>query len=67
MNFTYTEGGELISDIQDVPDCVANSTDDSINHMYHTVCGHLVAEDDPSTVHCHNLQREEMLCYYKLI
>lgn len=62
MNYTYTEGRELIGNIQDIPDCVANSTDDSINHVYHTVCGQLVTKDDPSTVHRHDLQREEMLC-----
>lgn len=59
--FTYSEGGELICDIQDFLDVVAHAADDPINDMHHTICGHLITIDDPGTVHCHNLHREEML------
>lgn len=42
--FTYTEGGEVVVDIQDVTDGVAHSTDDPINNMDHSICGYLVSE-----------------------
>lgn len=61
MHFTYIEGGELICDIQVLLDGVAHSGDDPINDVHHTVCGHLVTIDDPGTVHCHDLQSEEIL------
>lgn len=59
--FAYTEGGEIIVDIQDFLDGVAHGADDPINDMHHAVCGHLVTMDDPGTVHCHDLHREEGL------
>lgn len=61
MHFTYIESGEIIIDIQDLHDGVAHSADDPINDVHHTVCGHLVTVDDPGTVHCHNLNREEIV------
>lgn len=61
MHYTYTEWGEVLIDIQDFFDGAANSTDDPINDMHHTVCGHLVTMDDPGTVHSHDLHRKENL------
>ncbi|KAG7224547.1 hypothetical protein INR49_011299, partial [Caranx melampygus] len=43
-------GGEVIRDIQDVLDGVSYSADDPIDHMHHSVCGHLVTVDDPGTM-----------------
>ncbi|TNN63512.1 hypothetical protein EYF80_026254 [Liparis tanakae] len=48
---TYSEGAELIGDIQDFLHVVANTADDPIDDMDHAVCGHLIAVDDPGTVH----------------
>lgn len=55
---TYIEGGEVIRDIQGVLDGVSHSADDPIDHMHHSVCGHLVTVDDPGTVYCHNLHTQ---------
>lgn len=56
---TYTEGREFILFIQDVFNGFAYAADDPINHVHNPVCGHLVAVDDPGTVHGHDLCSEE--------
>lgn len=45
---TYSEGAELIGDIQDFLHVAANTADDPIDDMDHAVCGHLITVDDRS-------------------
>lgn len=53
--FTYSERGEVGVHLQEVPNGVADDTDDPVNHVHHSVCGHLVPMDDSGTVYRHNL------------
>lgn len=59
MQCTYVERRELVVDIQDVLDGVAHGADDPVDDVHHTVCGHLVAVDDPGAVHCHDLRGKD--------
>lgn len=56
---TYTQFDEFLIALNDIPDAISHCTDDTVNYMYHSICGHLVGMNDPGTVNCHNLQNTE--------
>lgn len=58
--WTYAQSAQLIFYFNDVLNGVANRSDDTIKYVHHTVGGHLVAVNDPRTVHGHNLNKSNV-------
>lgn len=52
---TYAESCQVVIDFNDVLDRVSNSADNAVDNVNNSVCGHLVAVNNPSAVHGHHL------------
>lgn len=56
----HPKGLEGVFDLDDLLDVVGDGGDDLVNEVHHTVGGVVVSFQQPSTVHGHNLSREEV-------
>lgn len=59
MHGPYPKGLEGIFNLNDLLDVVGHGRDDLINEVHHAIGRVVVSFQQPGTVHCHNLPREE--------
>lgn len=57
FGFPYTQGCQVIVNLNDILDCVANSFDNTVNDMHNSIGGNLVTMDNPGAVHSHHLHK----------
>lgn len=55
VSYPYPERGKVIFNFNNILNGVTNCSDNTVNYVNNTICGNLVAVDDPSTVDCNNL------------
>lgn len=57
---TYAQSTQVIVHFDHILNSVANSCDDAVNDVDHSIGGHLVTVNDSGTVHCDNLNENHM-------
>lgn len=57
---TYAQSTQVFVHFDHILNSVANSCDDAVNDVDHSIGGHLVTVNDPGTVHCDNLNENHM-------
>lgn len=63
---TYVQRRQIILNFKHILNGVANSSDDTIDDMHHTIGGNLVPMNDPGTVDSHHLNNREGMKHFIL-